>query len=104
MQQSVLSRPGNDNTRIPHFLYIDDFPEYICKAIEPIFTVYRKYKVGNILSAQTLSQLNGTVPGKDNFKDEILANCVNKQYSEMHYQKMLNGGKQNCKTRENGHG
>ena len=25
-----------------------------------------------------MSQLNGTVPGKDNFKDEILANCVNK--------------------------
>ena len=76
MQQSVLSRPGNDNTRIPHFLYIDDFPEFLCKAIEPIFTVYRKYKVGNILSAQTLSQLNGDEKG--NFKDEILANCVNK--------------------------
>ena len=76
MQQSVLSRPGNDNTRIPHFLYIDDFPEFLCKAIEPIFTVYRKYKVGNILSAQTLSQLGGD--GKNNFKDEILANCVNK--------------------------
>ena len=75
MQQSVLSRPGNDNTRIPHFLYIDDFPEFLCKAIEPIFTVYRKYKVGNILSAQTLSQLSDE---KGNFKDEILANCVNK--------------------------
>ncbi len=75
MQQSVLSRPGNDNTRIPHFLYIDDFPEFLCKAIEPIFTVYRKYKVGNILSAQTLSQLGDE---KGNFKDEILANCVNK--------------------------
>lgn len=75
MQQSVLSRPGNDNTRIPHFLYIDDFPEFICKAIEPVFTVYRKYKVGNILSAQTLSQL---ADEKGNFKDEILANCVNK--------------------------
>lgn len=75
MQQSVLSRPGNDNTRIPHFLYIDDFPEFLCKAIEPVFTVYRKYKVGNILSAQTLSQLKGD--GGD-FKDEILANCVNK--------------------------
>ena len=75
IQQSVLSRPGNDNTRIPHFLYIDDFPEFLCKAIEPIFTVYRKYKVGNILSAQTLSQLKGQ--GGD-FKDEILANCVNK--------------------------
>lgn len=76
MQQSVLSRPGNDGNRIPHFLYIDDFPEFLCKAIEPIFTVYRKYKVGNILSAQTLSQLEGDEKG--NFKDEILANCVNK--------------------------
>ena len=75
MQQSVLARPGNENTRIPHFLYIDDFPEFLCKAIEPIFTVYRKYKVGNILSAQTLSQLGDE---KGNFKDEILANCVNK--------------------------
>ena len=75
MQQSVLSRPGNDNTRIPHFLYIDDFPEFLCKAIEPVFTIYRKYKVGNILSAQTLSQLKGE---SGNFKDEILANCVNK--------------------------
>ena len=76
MQQSVLARPGNDSTRIPHFLYIDDFPEFLCKAIEPIFTVYRKYKVGNVLSAQTLSQLAGDEKG--NFKDEILANCVNK--------------------------
>ncbi len=76
MQQSVLSRPGNENTRIPHFLYIDDFPEFLCKAIEPVFTVYRKYKVGNILCSQTLSQLKGE--GKNNFRDEILANCVNK--------------------------
>lgn len=75
MQQSVLSRPGNESNRIPHFLYIDDFPEYLCKAIEPIFTIYRKYKVGSILSAQTLSQLGDE---KGNFKDEILANCVNK--------------------------
>ncbi len=76
MQQSVLARPGNENTRIPHFLYIDDFPEFLCKAIEPVFTVFRKYKVGNILCAQTLSQLSGE--GKENFKDEILANCINK--------------------------
>lgn len=75
MQQSVLSRPGNEGNRIPHFLYIDDFPEFLCKAIEPVFTIYRKYKVGCILSAQTLAQL-GT--DKDAFKDEILANCVNK--------------------------
>ena len=75
MQQSVLARPGNDSNRIPHFLYIDDFPEFLCKDIEPVFTIYRKYKVGCILSAQTLSQLNSE---HENFKDEVLANCVNK--------------------------
>lgn len=75
MQQSVLARPGNDSNRIPHFLYIDDFPEFLCKSIEPIFTIYRKYKVGCVLSAQTLSQLTLQ---ETNFKDEILANCVNK--------------------------
>ena len=75
MQESVLSRPGNDGNRMPHFLYIDDFPEFLCKAIEPVFTVFRKYKVGCILSAQTLSQLGDS---KDKFRDEILANCVNK--------------------------
>ena len=75
MQQSVLARPGNDNTRIPHFLYIDDFPEFLCKATQPIFTVYRKYKVGCTLSTQTLSQLSSE---RGDFKNEILANCVNK--------------------------
>ncbi len=75
MQQSVLARPGNDSNRISHFLYIDDFPDFLCKAIEPIFTIYRKYKVGCILSAQTLSQLGAD---KSNFRSEILANCVNK--------------------------
>lgn len=75
MQQAVLARPGNDGNRISHFLYIDDFPEFLCKAIEPVFTIYRKYKVGCILSAQTLSQLG---PDKSTLRDEILANCVNK--------------------------
>lgn len=77
MQHSVLSRPGNDSNRLSHFLYIDDFPEFICRGVEPIFTVYRKYKVGCILTSQTLSQLNNKNINC-NFKDEILANVVNK--------------------------
>lgn len=77
MQQSVFARPGNDSNRISHFLYIDDFPDFLCKSVEPLFTVYRKYKVGCILSAQTLSQLKSD-KGGDNFRDEVLANCVNK--------------------------
>ena len=76
MQQSVLSRTGNEKTRIPHFLYIDEFPPYICKATEDIFTVYRKYRVGTIISAQNLSQFES---GEDkDYKQTILANCTTK--------------------------
>ena len=75
MQNAVLRRPGNENTRIPHFLYIDEFPEFISKVTEPIFTLYRKYKVGTTISSQTLAQL-GNVSEK--YKQTILSNCINK--------------------------
>lgn len=77
MEHSVLTRPGNDKTRIPHYLYIDDFYTYICSATEPIFTVYRKYRVATILSSQNLAQLEGDSK-KANFKQTILNNCASK--------------------------
>ena len=75
MQYSILRRPGNENSRIPHFLYIDEFPDYICSSTEAIFTLYRKYRVANVISAQNLSQLNVE---KGRFQKTILANCANK--------------------------
>ncbi len=76
MQQSVLSRPGNEKTRIPHFLYIDEFPPFVCKATEDIFTLYRKYRVGTIISSQNLSQFG--VNNGNNFRQTIMANCSTK--------------------------
>ena len=79
MQHSVLKRPGNEVSRIPHFLYIDEFADFVSKATEPLFVLYRKYKVGTIISTQNLDQLdNGTSKGK--IKQTILANCDNKIY------------------------
>ena len=75
MQNSILKRPGNENTRIPHFLYIDEFPEFISSVTEPIFTLYRKYRVGTTISTQTLSQL-GDVNSK--YRNVITSNCINK--------------------------
>lgn len=75
MQNAILRRPGNENTRVPHFLYIDEFPEFISKATEPIFTLYRKYKVGTTISSQTLAQL-GDVNSK--YRNTIVSNCINK--------------------------
>ncbi len=80
MQDAILRRPGNEATRIPHFLYVDEFADFICKATEPMFTLYRKFKVAPTISVQSLSQLE--VHGqKDNFRSLILSNCANKIFT-----------------------
>lgn len=76
-QHAVISRPGTEKTRIPHFLYIDEFPPFVCKATEDIFTLFRKYRVGTIISAQNLSQFNQNEKYAD-YRQTILANCTTK--------------------------
>lgn len=76
MQYSVLRRPGNENNRVPHYMYIDEFPDFICKATDSIFTLYRKYRVGTIISAQNLEQLGNKNYSK--YRQTILSNCTTK--------------------------
>ena len=73
MQHSVLARPGTEKNRIPHFLYVDEFPAFLCKATEDIFTLYRKYRVGTIVSAQNLAQFQN-----DSYRSTMLSNCTTK--------------------------
>lgn len=80
MQNAVLRRPGSEKSRIPNFLYIDEFPDFICKATEPIFTMYRKYKIGTTISAQNLEQLE-PANSKESFKQTILSNCASKIFT-----------------------
>ena len=80
MQNAVLRRPGNENTRIPHFCYIDEFPDFICKDTESIFTLYRKYRVATVITAQTLAQLEGNSP-RMKYRETILANCASKMFT-----------------------
>ena len=79
MQNAVLRRPGNENSRIPHFLYIDEFPDFICKDTEAIFTLYRKYKVATVITAQNLAQLEANAP-EMKYKETILSNCASKMF------------------------
>ena len=80
MQNAVLRRPGNENNRIPHFLYIDEFADFVCKATEAMFTMFRKYKVGTAISLQSLAQLD--IAGqKDHYRSIILSNCANKIFT-----------------------
>ena len=80
MQNAVLRRPGGEDSRIPHFFYIDEFPDFICKDTEAIFTLYRKYKVATVITAQNLAQLNGDF-SKLKYKDTILSNCGSKIFT-----------------------
>ncbi len=80
MQNAVLRRPGVENSRVPNFLYVDEFPDFICKATEAIFTMYRKYRVGTVISAQNLAQLE-TPKSRENYKHTILSNCSNKIFT-----------------------
>ena len=75
MQQSVLARPGTEKTRIPHFLYVDEFAPFIADSTMDIFTLYRKYRVGPIVSAQNLAQIG---PEKSEYRQTIAANSTTK--------------------------
>lgn len=80
MQNSVLSRPGNEKSRIPHFLYIDEFPDFLSKDTETFFTMYRKYRVATTISAQSIKQFTYN-PSKEAINSVVLANCGSKIYT-----------------------
>ena len=60
MQDAVLRRPGDENSRVPHFMYIDEFPDFVNKETETCFTLFRKYRCGMTIAIQNLSQLERT--------------------------------------------
>lgn len=53
---AVLSRPGTERTRIPHFFYIDELPVLIHSSLEKNFSLFRKFKVAMFCAIQTLDQ------------------------------------------------
>lgn len=75
MQHSVLRRTGDEKTRIPHFLYIDEFSDFVCDSTDSLFTLYRKYKVSTVVSVQNLAQLDGA---DKKHRQIITSNCSNK--------------------------
>lgn len=74
MQRSVLKRPGSEQSRIPHILYVDEFPDFLCGATLSLVTLYRKYKVGSVITAQNLEQISSTPTSRRT----IISNCTTK--------------------------
>jgi len=78
LQSSVFRRPGNENTRKPHFLYIDEFQTYSTPGFADMLTQGRSYRVGSILATQARAQMamGGGRDGK-NFVELVSANARN---------------------------
>ena len=78
MQNAVLRRPGNESSRIPHFLYIDEFPDFNTKDTETMFTMYRKYKVATTVSAQSITMIGFN---KNAISSPVITNCASKVFT-----------------------
>lgn len=78
LQSSVFRRPGNENTRRPHFLYIDEFQEFSNPGFGIMLTQGRSYRVASHLATQNraLMAMGGGKDGK-NFVELVSTNARN---------------------------
>jgi hypothetical protein len=80
LQNGTFRRPGTENTRIPHFLIIDEYSRYINPDVEMFLSLAAEYRVSGIFATQSLGQLEveaGKI-GPRAMKQAILTSCRNK--------------------------
>ena len=77
-QSAVFKRPGNENTRRPHFLYIDEFQVYSNPGFADMLTQGRSYRVASHLATQNraLMAMGGGQDGR-NFVELVSTNARN---------------------------
>ena len=78
LQSAVFRRPGNEDTRRPHSLYIDEFQTYSTPGFADMLTQGRSYRVSSILATQARAQMamGGGKDGK-NFVELVSSNARN---------------------------
>ena len=77
-QSAVFRRSGDENTRRPHALYIDEFQTYSTPGFGNMLTQGRSYRVASILATQNraLMAMGGGKDGK-NFVELVSTNARN---------------------------
>ena len=77
-QSAVFKRPGNEDSRRAHFLYIDEFQKYSNPGFADMLTQGRSYRVASHLATQARAQI-GMGSGKDGnaFINLVSTNCRN---------------------------
>jgi hypothetical protein len=75
-QNAVFRRPGDEATRPPHVLYVDEFSRYVNPDFERLLAIGRSFRCACVLALQTTSQL--LLEEKPAFRDIVLEDCRNK--------------------------
>lgn len=77
-QSAVFRRPGSEDTRRPHALYIDEFQTYSTPGFADMLTQGRSYRVASILATQARDQMamGGGRDGR-NFVNLVSTNARN---------------------------
>ena len=76
---SVVRRPGNENTRVPHFYYIDEFAMLLHPKFEQMFTYYRQFRVASGVCIQSIDQVRKN-PATAYFESVLLGNTGHQMF------------------------
>jgi type IV secretory pathway TraG/TraD family ATPase VirD4 len=80
LQSGAFRRPGTEQTRIPHFLIVDEYSRYINPDVELFLSIAAEYKTAGIFAIQSLGQLeveSGKLSAKA-MKQSIMTSCRSK--------------------------
>lgn len=80
LQNGTFRRPRTEDTRIPHFLIVDEYSRYINPDVEIFLSLAAEYRVAGIFATQSLGQLeieSGSL-GPKAMKQAIVTSCRNK--------------------------
>lgn len=80
LQMAALSRADiSESKRVPFFLYVDEFQNFITDAFASILSEARKYKLALIIAHQYLAQLQGMAgvsgAGSSDLRDAVFGNA-----------------------------
>lgn len=76
---AVIRRPGPEDSRSPHFYFIDEFPVLLHARFEQMFTYYRQFRVGSCVAIQTLDQMRKN-PSTAYFESILLGNTAHQMF------------------------
>jgi hypothetical protein len=80
LQSGTFRRKGTEQTRVPHYMIVDEYSRYINPDVELFLSIAAEYRVAGVFAIQSLGQLEveaGKI-GPKAMKQAILTSCRNK--------------------------